>query len=315
MNLKKLQSVLISGRIIFPVCVILFIAFRLLSNHFIISSTEIITLLLRILTAVLLLHINRIFNIIRERTALPAVLFLIFMETVTETALRESIVTIAMSLCLILSFQTYQIERSQKYAFNISIILSLISLIWYPAILFVLYFTISFYQSRSLNVKSFFAFLLGIFVILMFFFCWSIYKNNFWLIPETVFSFLSIQNLVTSPHISLSNFPWGTYASSVFMLTLTFIASFNFFLKIYQEKIKTRTFIKSLIHLAIFSLIGFTLVSEGKTNFFCIVYIPASFLVSHYFTLSKNKLACWLLIFTIIYYLGIYCWNLYNVLI
>ncbi len=308
MDVKKLRLSLVNNRWILPFCVVITIISRLFSEGFVYDIPNIVSLLLQVATAIYLLQISHAYSIIRERSILPTIFFLIFAGTGPKIGLNGSIVCLAVLFCLMQAFRSYQVEKSQPYAFTIAIFLSVASCYaWGPSILFLVYFIISFYQFKSLNVRSFFAFLMGILIVCIFIFSWSVAMDDM----DFVFkSIPSIQFSTDTLQIIWNAFVWDDYLSLIFMFILFVISIFHFFLNIYREKIKIRALISSLIFLTAFCLAGIIFVSGGKTTFLFIIYIPASILVSHYFTLSKNTVSAWLLIFTLIFYLGIYCSNI-----
>jgi hypothetical protein len=73
-----------------------------------------------------------------------------------------------------------------------------------------------------------------------------------------------------------------------------------------SEKIRTSTFIYHLYLLTIYTLLLFLFTNEWNNRWLLIAFIPSSFLVSYYFTMNTNKLAIYLLLFTITFYI-LYC--------
>ncbi len=306
MSLAQVHKALISGRFTVISSILIAILMRLLSGQAWDDHVLWIVLGIQIGIALILLQVNHSFTIIRTKTMLPAVLYLLFTTTCPSfyADYNGSIVAFCILLCLLFLMDSYQNPDSQKNALNISLILTITSLLWVPLLFFFPLIWYGFYRFRCLNFKTFFSSLIGILIVYFFIFSWSIYKNEWSIFFEHLphkEDFLVIQPLA----INIQDI-------SVFaVLFILFIFSgYRIYGSGFSEKIRTSTFLHYLYLISICIFILLLLQSEWKFTWALILYIPLSFVLSHYFTLSTKKITSWLLLFTFAFFLGMYVWQL-----
>jgi hypothetical protein len=267
--------------------------------------------IIQIIIAFSLLYLTQTFVIIRQRTLLPAFFYLLF--TGTEPLFfqdtRGSIAALIIVFCLFFLFATYQKPESQIHAFNISLLLTSGSFIWPPLLFFFPLFWYGMYRFRSLNIRTFFAGLMGFIMIYLFIFTWSILKNDLNIFLN---SFPGIHNLW---NIHLVDFSLKEWIISGFIAVLFILSGVKIFMSGIAEKVRAMT---TLGYLYVFSILIFTsflFQSKWEKEWILILYIPVSFLIAHFFTLSYKNGTIGLFFFTIAFFIGMYGWEYWLLLI
>ncbi|MDR1632939.1 MAG: hypothetical protein LBR97_08725 [Dysgonamonadaceae bacterium] len=296
MNINKIHKTFVSSRVVFFACVFVFLVFRLQGDW---SEVNLwVCTMLQISIALFLLPLNNFFSMIRRRTLLPAIFYLILTgwNPIFNYDLNGSIATLLIMLNYLFLFNAYQKSDSQLNAFNISLILVLCSFFQPQLLLFLPIFWIGFYWFRSFNLRVFLASLTGIVAVYWIIFAWSIYWDD-WRIflvtlpkPGKIF-FVS--------ELHLSDFELISFG--VILLVLIF-AGLNLFVLSISEKVKTISFLKYMyVSSFIFLFLAFVQ-SEYRSYWESVSYIPVSLILAHYFTLT-NKLYAKILMLLFIFLL------------
>lgn len=276
-----------------------FLVFRLTAdigeNPFIFWSVALIQMAI----ALLLLFLTQTFIVIRQRTLLPAFFYLLTVGTTPAHFydLRGSVCALIIVVCLFLLFSTYQDKNVQGTAFNFSVLLTLGSLYWLPMLLFFPLFWYGLYHFRSLNWRTFFAGLMGFPVVYLFLLTWSVHTGDWDFFIDRLPDFK-----VLYP-IHFPDFSPQEWLKLVFIIFLCILAGFRIFMSGISEKIRTMAMLSYLYVFAVVVCLFLFLQLAGKTEWALIVYVPISFLLAHYFTLSTQKSAGWLLFIVILFFL------------
>lgn len=302
MNISQLHKSFLTSQIVLTITFVFFILFHLLRIKDG-NSTELwSSMLIQMGIAVFLLYLNQTFVIIRKRSFLPAFFFLLL--TGTNSSLffepRGSILALSVVINLFFLFSTYQNPNSQKEALNISLIISGISLLWFPIIFLFPLFWYGMFRFNSLNWKTFFASITGIIIIYLFWFCWSLYQNDLSLFTNKILHFHTIWD------IQLFKFNLKDFLILGLLFILFVLSGINIFMAGISEKVKT---IFSLRYLYLFTLVVFILFitkAVGEKEWILIMYIPLSYLLGHYFTLITRKWNSFLFFFTILFFILIF---------
>ncbi|MDR3338489.1 MAG: hypothetical protein LBT25_00085 [Candidatus Symbiothrix sp.] len=250
--------------------------------------------------ALLLLQLNLVFTIIRNRTLLPAIFYLVFASGNASFAF-DSAGSIA-ALCVLVGyfflFNSYQQSESQINALNISLLLTLGSLFRPQLLLFFPVFWYGFHRFHSFNLRVFMASIIGVFVVYLFIFTGSVYAENwhifFSTIPEPS-KWLSIQK----PDFAL--FHWIVIGFTSLICLLTGFNLFGFGL---SEKIRTVSILNYLYISSFIIFIPFILQSKYQTSWSLIICLPVAILLSHLFTLSNRKYIKYMMLFFFFFLLG-----------
>ena len=282
-SIKKIHNAFVSDWIVLVAFVFAVLSFRFRSDWSNIALWG--NTLVQIGIAFFLLQLDHIFTIIRRRTLLPVLFYIVLVgcNPIFDLSLRGSLAALLMIVNYLFLFQTYQKPDSQLSALNISLILVLGSLFWPQLLLFFPVFWVGFYWFHSFNLRVFLASLTGIFVVYLFIFAWGIYQNDWRMFslflpkPEKIFS-------VSEPN--LSYYEW---ISLGIILFIYIFAGVNLFIVSISEKIKTISFLKYL-YVSSFLIFAMAFVqSEYRSYWESIAYVSIALVLAHYFTLT-NKL-------------------------
>ena len=288
----------------FPVFVVLAFFARILDGVTFDRYEPWIVFALQVGIAVLLVLISYEYQIIRKKTFLPAIFFMIFTASnpVLYDNIEGAVSAFAMVLCVIISFKNYHNPKSQTASFNIALILTVGSVFcWPPLIFFIPLFWVGFWLFRALNTRSFFASLIGIFTIYLLLFAWCVYRNNLNFFYEK----LPLFNDITS--VEWIELQWYNWVVIVFFVFLLLLSAINIFVLGFSEKIRTTLFFKFLylltVTLFVFACLFDSFVNAIQTS----IYFSIAFISGFYFAMNdKNKLVTYLLIFTILFFITSY---------
>jgi len=302
MKIERIHKQLLSSRLLLFTIVFAFIVTRLYYIHNQWDNTILLScLLIQIGIAFFLLQLNHIFNIIQERTFLPASFYLLFAGCYPDFCydIKGSVAALCVVLCCYFLFKSYQKPKSQAYAMNISLLLVLGSLFWTPLLLFFPIIWIGFYHFQSLNARVFFASLTGFIIVYLFIFTWSLYQGD----KNIFLSFLpQIPTLFVIHKPDLTLFEWLTCG---FLLFIYLMIGINLFFFNISER---RWVIAILSYFFVSSFIIFIfllLQNEYKSSWGLIIYIPITFLMSHFFSRTNNRGIQYLLILFFLFFVGI----------
>lgn len=307
MIIKKIHQAFLAG--IFPLAsfIIFFIFIRFLGKCEWNDPIVWITVGIQLCIALSLLYLTQTFSIIRERSFLPAIFYLLLIGTNTDSYLNwaGSLYVLGVLICFYLLFQAYQNPVSQSISFGISAVLTLGSLKWPLLILLVPVFWYGFVRFRSFNLKVVFAGIIGILFVHLLFFSGFVYTDNL-----SGWKEISISNF-SAFRIYLFNLELRDSLILSYMLVLFILSGTNIYIAGISEKIKTITILSYLFVFAVFVSIFLMLFNQSENEWINILYLPFSLVVSHFFTLIWRKWTFWLLIFTILFFLAMFIWQVY----
>jgi len=302
MNIGKIHKQFLTSRLLLFTIVFVFIAVRLYSIDISWNNLSVVgSLLIQIGIAFFLLQLNHIFNIIQERTLLPALFYLLLIggNPVFINDIKGSIAALCLALCYYFLFDSYQKPQSQINALNISLLLTLGSLLWTPLWFFFPIFWIGFYRFQCFNARVFFANLTGIVIVYLFIFTWSIFQGD----KNIFISFLPQFDtlfVIHKPDLFISE--WIVCGFLLFIGVI--IGIYLFFFNI-SERVWTISVLSYLYLSAFILFIFFFLQSEYKSTWGLIISIPIAFLFGHFFSRSNKRSVHYLLLLFFLFFVGI----------
>ncbi len=266
---------------------------RLLPNKL---FTYIIGFVLMVGGAFLLHRANYALVLIREKTFLPFLLYILFLSTNPNFFPLKS--TSIGVFCLILAiyqlFTFYHNPEATGKAFKSTFIIGLGSLLWVHIVWFVPLFWLGMYRFRSLTYKTFAASLLGVLTVYWFVLGWSVWKEDFTLFTAAASSLSALSLL----RFEITE--WVEWISVICMTILALVASFNIITHEHEDNLRTRQFLSFLIIFALWAFVLFFLNEYSSEEFLHVTCIPASIIIAHFFSARRNKYTFWLFIFTIV---------------
>lgn len=304
----QIQKSLSTGRMVIPVAILITILLRIHAGVNLLSENAII-LLVHIGIALLLMQMNYIFTIIRNRTMFPAMVYLLFVATDSSffTNLIACGITLGFVLCFFCTLYSYQNEKSQVNLFNIAILLSIGTFFWEPTILFLPFFWLAFLKFKALNWKSFMASILGIFVVCLFTFAWILIdaKDITHLQEEMPSSEKVLNYKWTIPN-------WEEIIRFIYTAILVLFSFIHMLSTSFSEKVRSFSFLYFFFLFIIATVILSFFFSQSRDIFFSIICVPSAIIISHFFALTKNKYFIYLLLFSILFYIFTYFGEFYN---
>jgi len=253
-----------------------FLPDSLLSNLVCISLT--------LLNAFLIAQINNRFTIIRTRTFLPILIFLLLLGTwnQTHTLVKSHLSLTLFILALFYFFSMIRNRKASEQAFMGSFLISVSSLLITPLIFVIPVCWIGFMMFQSLSLRTFLASIFGIISP------WILYLSALYMLQPD-FDFSKIINIFFNLDINFSTFSLSEiiYASSISAIMLVGLAVL-FSIK-NSDVINTRNKLNFLILMLISLVILSFLFRNQIFSFLPFIALFYSLLLSHPLTLKQNN--------------------------
>lgn len=302
MSIERVQKKLTTGLFVIPTCILLTFLIRIHSGINLLDPANIAVLLIQIAISLAFLRVNHAFSVIRARTILPAVVYLLIACTDARsfTDLNSAIASICFLLALVCSFSSYQCKESQTNLFNVTLLLAGGSLLWMPLILLLPVFWWIFIHFHALSMKSIIASFLGLFVVSLCIASYSVYKDD-----------LSVIHTISSSYsdfLPLKFRVWDTLEiiRVCFTGVLILFSFLHFQKKLYAEKIKTRAFLYVLYTFIFILAVCLIFSDTGSNEIISILHLVLALLIAHYFTLSQSKFTSYVVLISIFFYVIMY---------
>jgi hypothetical protein len=254
----------------------IFIPNTLLSN--------LLSLTFTILNAFLLAQINNRFTIIRTRTFLPIVTFLILISTWNETHIVNGS-HFALTLFILALFYFFSMSRNRnasEQAFMGSFLISASSILINPLIFLIPVCWIGFMMFQSFSLRTFLASVFGTLAP------WILYLSVRYLLNPD-FDFLQAFVVVPSIDLSFSAFALQDLIYSALTTIIMIICITGMYSLTHSDAIDTRNKLNFLVLLLIsVSVLSFLYMNQF-VSFLPIIALVYSLLISHPLTLKQNN--------------------------
>lgn len=266
-----------------------------------------IGLLLLFGTAFLVQRMNVVLGLIREKTALPFLFYVLLIST--DPVFFPLKPALAASLCLIFGvyelFLSYHNPVTQREAFNWAFLIGVASLWWIPVVWFVPLFWFGMYRMRAWNARTFGASLVGFLTVYWFVLGASVWTRDFsWFTGS--FPLLARFDFWQMPG---SVWHWITLAYSALVVLAAVI---HIFTQEYSDSLRTRENLSFLVVFYLWSFLLYFLYEDASEEFLMISCLPASILMAHFFAVKGNKWFRWLFYFTVAGFVTVFWIALWN---
>jgi len=246
--------------------------------------SNIVCFTLTLLNAFLVAQINNRFTIIRTRTFLPILIFLLLLGTWNQThaMIGSHLVLTLFILALYYFFNMSRDRKASEEAFMGSFLISLSSLLINPMIFIIPLCWIGFVMFQSFSLRTFLASLFGMIAP------WILYLSvAFMLQPD--FNIYHLFNLNFNSELSISNFslPEIIYAISISLIMIISIVEMYSITN--SDAINTRNKLDFLLFLLISLVILSFIFRNQFISFLPIIALVYSLLISHPMTLKQNN--------------------------
>ncbi|MDR1562227.1 MAG: hypothetical protein LBS54_03940 [Dysgonamonadaceae bacterium] len=278
MKIKKLHSALVSNKYVLIIALAAFSVARLNGNMQ--DSEIIIATIIHAGIALFMIQINNAFNIIRTRTVLPVVIYILLCSAKKQPYddINGSVTALCVALSYFFMLSSFQSKRAEVQSLNISIIITTGSLIWTPLMLFFPFTWYGFYRMKSWNRRIIPAAIAGYAGVYLVLFAWSAYRGN-------IAGF--VQYLPETKEIFMLQYHKPSVTEWIFTgLTLAIYlhAGFNLYVSAISENIRTIFSLQSIYFPSLFMII----MSFLQPKWVTVLYIPLSIVISYLFTDTKS---------------------------
>ncbi|MDD4991202.1 MAG: hypothetical protein PHR83_03110 [Paludibacter sp.] len=246
--------------------------------------SSLISLGLTMLNVFLLSQVNNRFTIIRSRTFLPTIIFLILMSSLSETHLSNGS-NLALTIVLLSLFYFFRMARDRnasEQAFMGSFLISLGSIIINPLIFIIPVCWIGFMMFQSFSLRTFLASIFGAVAP------WIIFTaGEAILLGKIDIGNIFILNPVLEFNPAIIPLQGAIYFGT--LLAIFIVCTIGMFSLSNSDAIHTRNKLNFML-LLIISLIILTVIFRSQfSSFLPIIVLIFSLLVSHPLTLKQNN--------------------------
>jgi hypothetical protein len=247
--------------------------------------SNIICILITLINAFLLVQLNNRFTVIRTRTFLPILIFLMLMSTWSKT--HSAIVSqLSLTFFIFAIFYFFRMARDKKaseQAFMGSLLISTTSIFLNPFIFIIPICWIGFMLFQSLSLRTFLASILGTLAP------WIIYLSASYLVSPGFDLSQSFYIPVPSYDLNLSLFNIAEIIYSISLVIIFLISIVGLYSLTHGDAIHTRNKLNFLVFL-IFSLFILSIIFRNQfVSFLPLIALVYSILISHPLTLKQNN--------------------------
>lgn len=272
------------------------------------GTTYLIGMLLTLGGALLLHRANYILVLIREKTLLPFLFYLLFISTNPDFLPLKA--TSLGVFCLILAiyqlFISYHNPEAKGKAYNAALFIGIGSLLWVHILWFLPLFWMGMYSLRTLSIRTFLASLLGIGTIYWFLLGWCVWFGDYTPFTIPFAALFRIRFLVTQ------EIGWLSWVSILWIVLLTGISAINIITHEFEDVLRTRQFLSFLMAMSVWAFALFFLYEQASEEFLETACIPTSILIAHFFTIMRRKIVFWLFYSTIILHITLLFLRVWN---
>ena len=246
--------------------------------------SNLICIALTLLNGFLVAQINNRFTIIRTRTFLPILIFLLLISTWNQTHMMIGS-HLALTLFIFALFYFFTMSRDRKaseQAFMGTFLISVSSILINPLIFIIPVCWIGFTIFQSLSLKTFLASLFGAITP------WILYTSVLYLIHPDV-DFSTLINIYYSIDLSLSTFSLTEIIYTVSMGIILITGLIGMYSVSNSDAINTRNKLNFLLFLFVSMIVISFIFSNQIKSFLPIIALVYALLISHPLTLKQNN--------------------------
>lgn len=231
-----------------------------------------------------LTQLNERFVFIKQKTDLPAILFVIIIScTILTNGLHPALIS---SLFLLLSvnriFNIYHSNQSVSYAFDAGLLIGLSSLFYLPSILFLVWFVWSLIILSSFRLKELISGLIGFITPIFFLVCWYFWRGNL--------AYLFDQTRIITEHYehldinSTSQIIFGVILTSLSLIAVIF-TTWGF----EEKRVRSRKYLLTLVALFMTSITSGILFPTAIIAEVFVAAVPLSYIFTYFFIMNRSS--------------------------
>ncbi len=255
---------------------------RFLAGNLLLSG--LLTVIITFLNTFLLVQLNTKFSLIRTRTFLPVLIYLVLIAVWSLagiTVVNHFTLTLII-VALFIFMNMYRDKQGVEQAFAGSLILATGSLFSCEFIMLLPAFWIGFIMFQSLSLRTFLASLFGAITP------WILYISvRLYLQPDVNLLTELLSNFKTTFTFTAPSINLIIYASSLLILIL--IGLVGFLNNLHSDSIQTRQSLKLFVVLFFTSIIITILLSTNITALLPLIAMSYAMIISHPLSLQKNN--------------------------
>lgn len=269
--------------------------------------TYVVGIVLMVGGGFLLHRANYVLMLIREKTFLPLLFYILFVSTNPYffPFKSASLGVFCLIFAIYQLFTSYHDDRSMDKAFNAALLIGIGSLLWVHLLWYLPLFWYGMYLFRSISVRTLVASLLGVTTVYWFVLGWCVWQNDF--------------TPLSAPFASLCNLQWiGGQGDGLldwvgvgYVALLATAAALNILIHEHEDNLRTRQFLSYVILMTVWSFALFLLFEQSAEEFLEVACVPASILIAHLFTVVHRRYIFWLFHFTIILLIALFVLRLW----
>lgn len=270
--------------------------------------TFLIGITLMLLGAFLLHRANYILVLIREKTFLPFLLYILFISTNPDfmPLTSASIGVFCLVLAIYQLFTAYHDEEATGRIYNAALILGIGSLLWAQVLWFIPIFWYGMYVFRCWGVRPFIASLLGVTTVYWFVLGWCVWQGDYTAVIFPFDTLYKIRFLMIDPGGPID------WAWAIYLAFLTTLAAVNIITHEYEDNLRTRQYLYFLVVLIIGMFAISFLYGQSSEELLEMACMPAAILIGHFFTILHGKLVFYLFHSTIVIFVALLFLRLWN---
>lgn len=261
-----------------------------------------ISLVLVVFIAGLIQVINDRYMLLRVRTKLPSILFVIIVSGFTELHTLHPVfpATLFLLFAIYTLFNIFEQPKPYSAIFNVGFFIGIGTIFYLNLIVLLPAFFIGIaILTRESNWRKYLILLIGFLVPVFFVYSYAV------LTKQTAEMIAVItQNTITSVNHFRSNISLHLFLAILILLTL--IGSVNIMRQYDSKKVSTRKYFVFFLVIFVLSLLSFTFIPVTSQEILVIISIPITYLISNLFVSIKSKFwseSLFLLLITIVIFM------------
>ena len=242
-----------------------------------------ITIAIIFLQGIAISVLLRVYKITPKLNLVPAavyyILFYLFDEFIVFSPLL--LTNFLVIVLLIILFNVYNQKKADATFFNAGFLSGIICLLYFPAVVLILFSIYALFALRSSSIRELFVFISGIFTILFLVFTACFWFDATQLLLNTVMLPLSHSS---DTSIGLIEYIKCFLLACLLLPSLLFVSN-----RSGSVLIQIRKYLAAIIVLAFFGFIAGFLYSSISLPAFILAIIPCSIFIGYYFSYLKNR--------------------------
>ncbi|MBE6275012.1 MAG: hypothetical protein E7096_01455 [Bacteroides sp.] len=303
-DIIRLQTQVTTGRLTLPVvvlfCLLLWaVSFQQWSDW---GSIGILAL-----TGYLMIELNTAFSLIRTRTVFHVAFFWYLMSSLFYLHAFEwtHFVPIFFILSVYKFFASYESSEAPSHVFHSFLFLAAGSLLFPPLLYYIPLFLCYMASFRALSIKSILGGLLGLATPY-----WFLFGHAFWHEEMSLF-YHPFQELIHFHTISYSTIPIHEWTGWIVTTTLLIGYIMHYLQVAYQNKNRTRIYLSFIVGTSLWTTVFILLQPQHLSVLWPVQLLGTSFLATHSFTLTRNRMIGIYFIITFVALITLTCFNLW----